>query len=207
MNAPATTILPKGYLQDAAGRLVPVDTVKAIDIERDKLVAEIVAKAKVLSNQIATFKGAAFGDIGAFVELSAEQYGTRVGGNKGNVSLMSFDGRFKVLRAISEHLRFDERLMAAKALIDECIHDWAQGSTPELQVLVNDAFNVDKQGNINTVRVLALRRLEIADERWQLAMKAISESIQVVGSKTYLRIYERDAKGEYQPIALDVSTA
>jgi hypothetical protein len=207
MNTPATTILPKGYLQDAAGRLVPVDTVKAIDIERDKLVAEIVAKAKVLSNQIATFKGAAFGDIGAFVELSAEQYGTRVGGNKGNVSLMSFDGRFKVLRAISEHLRFDERLMAAKALIDECIHDWAQGSTPELQVLVNDAFNVDKQGNINTVRVLALRRLEIADERWQLAMKAISESIQVVGSKTYLRIYERDAKGEYQPIALDVSTA
>jgi hypothetical protein len=207
MNTPATTILPKGYLQDAAGRLVPVDTVKAIDIERDKLVAEIVAKAKVLSNQIATFKGAAFGDIGAFVELSAEQYGTRVGGNKGNVTLMSFDGRYKVLRAISEHLRFDERLMAAKALIDECIHDWAQGSTPELQVLVNDAFNVDKQGNINTVRVLALRRLEIADERWQLAMKAISESIQVVGSKTYLRIYERDAKGEYQPIALDVSTA
>lgn len=207
MNAPATTILPKGYLQDAAGRLVPVDTVKAIDIERDKLVAEIVAKAKVLSNQIATFKAAAFGDIGAFVELSAEQYGTRVGGNKGNVTLISFDGRYKVLRAISEHLRFDERLMAAKALIDDCIHDWAQGSTPELQVLVNDAFNVDKQGNINTVRVLALRRLEIADERWQLAMKAISESIQVVGSKTYLRIYERDAKGEYQPIALDVSTA
>lgn len=205
MNTPV--IQPAGYMKDASGRLVPVETVKPIDIERDKLVAEIVAKAKVLSNQIATFKGAAFGDIGAFVELSAEQYGTRVGGNKGNVTLMSFDGRFKVLRAISEHLRFDERLMAAKALIDECIHDWAQGSTPELQVLVNDAFNVDKQGNINTVRVLALRRLEIADERWQLAMKAISESIQVVGSKTYLRIYERDAKGEYQPIALDVSTA
>lgn len=205
MNTPA--VLPKGYMQDASGRLVPVETVKAIDIERDKLVADIVAKAKTLSSQIATFKGAAFGDIGAFVELSAEQYGTRVGGNKGNVTLMSFDGRYKVLRAISEHLRFDERLMAAKGLIDECIHDWAQGSTPELQVLVNDAFNVDKQGNINTVRVLALRRLEIADERWQLAMKAISESIQVVGSKTYLRIYERDAKGEYQPIALDVSTA
>jgi len=205
MTTPA--VLPKGYMQDAAGRLVPAETVKAIDIERDKLVADIVAKAKTLSSQIATFKGAAFGDIGAFVELSAEQYGTRVGGNKGNVTLMSFDGRYKVLRAISEHLRFDERLMAAKALIDECIHDWAQGSTPELQVLVNDAFNVDKQGNINTVRVLALRRLEIADERWQLAMKAISESIQVVGSKTYLRIYERDVKGEYQPIALDVSTA
>lgn len=202
-----SAVLPKGYMQDAAGRLVPAETVKAIDIERDKLVTEIVAKAKVLSNQIASFKAAVFGDIGAFVELSAEQYDTRVGGNKGNVTLMSFDGRYKVLRAISEHLRFDERLMAAKALIDECIHDWAKGSSPELQVLVNDAFQVDKAGNINTVRVLSLRRLDIADERWQLAMRAISESLQVIGSKTYLRIYERDGRGGYQPIALDVSSA
>lgn len=201
------TLPHPGYMKNAVGHLVSVDMIKPIDIERDKLVAEIVAKSRVLNTQIRAFKTAVFEDIAAFVELSAEEYGVQIGGHKGNVALLSFDGRYKVLRAISEPIRFDERLQAAKALIDECITDWAQGTRPELQVLVNDAFKVDQQGNINTGRVLALRRLEIIDPRWQRAMKALSESVQVVDSKSYIRVYERDAKGEYHQIALDVSGA
>lgn len=207
MNTTTQTIPHPGYMKNAKGHLVAVDMIKAIDLERDKLVTEIVGKARVLNAQIREFKGSVFGDIAAFVQLSAEEYGVQIGGNKGNVALLSFDGRFKVLRAIAESIRFDERLQAAKALIDECITAWSAGSRPELQVLVNDAFKVDQQGNINTARVLVLRRLEIDDKRWQLAMKALSESVQVVDSKSYIRVYERDAKGEYQPIALDVSAA
>ncbi len=207
MNTTTQTIPHPGYMKNAKGHLVEVDMIKAIDLERDKLVTEIVGKARVLNAQIREFKGSVFGDIAAFVQLSAEEYGVQIGGNKGNVALLSFDGRFKVLRAIAESIRFDERLQAAKELIDECITAWSAGSRPELQVLVNDAFKVDQQGNINTARVLALRRLEIDDKRWQLAMKALSESVQVVDSKSYIRVYERDAKGEYQPIALDVSVA
>lgn len=206
MNAPET--IPTGYMQDQAGRLVPIDTVKPIDIERDKLVADIIGKARALNSQIATFKNAVFGDIAAFIELSAEQYGAKVGGQKGNVTLMSFDGRYKVQRAIAEHISFDERLQAAKALIDECITDWSQGSRPEIQVLVNNAFQVDKEGNINTGRVLGLRRMQISDDRWQRAMAAISEAVQVVGSKSYIRVYERIGDtGEYRAIALDVAGA
>lgn len=206
MNAPET--IPNGYMQDQAGRLVPVSTVKPIDIERDKLVADIIDKARALNGQIAAFKTAVFGDIAAFIELSAEQYGAKVGGQKGNVTLMSFDGRYKVQRAIAEHISFDERLQAAKSLIDECITDWSQGSRPEIQVLVNNAFQVDKEGNINTGRVLGLRRMQISDDRWQRAMSAISEAVQVVGSKSYIRVYERIGdSGEYRAIALDVAGA
>jgi hypothetical protein len=198
--------LPKGYMQDAAGRLVPIETIKPIDLARDSLVAEIMGKARLLNAQIAAFKGAVFGDIASFVELSGEEYGVKIGGNKGNVTLMSFDGRYKVQRAIAEYLSFDERLQAAKGLIDECITEWCQGSRPELQVLVNDAFQVDRAGNINTNRVLALRRLSIDDARWQRAMLAISEAVQVVGSKSYVRCYERVGDtGEYRAISLDVA--
>lgn len=206
MNTPET--IPNGYMQDQAGRLVPLSTVKPIDIERDKLVADIIDKARDLNGQIAAFKTAVFGDIAAFIELSAEQYGAKVGGQKGNVTLMSFDGRYKVQRAIAEHISFDERLQAAKSLIDECITDWSQGSRPEIQVLVNNAFQVDKEGNINTGRVLGLRRMQISDDRWQRAMSAISEAVQVVGSKSYIRVYERIGdSGEYRAIALDVAGA
>jgi hypothetical protein len=72
-------------------------------------------------------------------------------------------------------------------------------------MLVNDAFQVDKAGKINTARVLGLRRLEIHDPDWQKAMQAITESLQVTGTKQYLRFYERDANGEYQQIPLNVA--
>ena len=54
---------------------------------------------------------------------------------------------------------------------------------------------------------LALRRLDIRDEKWQKAMQAISESLQVVGSKEYIRFYERVGDSDqYQPISLDLAT-
>ena len=200
--------VPPGYMKNPAGHLVPIETIRPIDLARDELVKEIVGKARRLNGHIGEFKGAAFADIAAFVQLSAEEYQVKIGGQKGNVTLLSFDGRYKVQRAISETLAFDERLQAAKALIDECITDWAQTSRPEIKVLVSDAFQVDKEGNINTGRVLGLRRLAITDDRWLRAMQAIGEAIQVVGSKSYVRVYERIGDtGEYQQIPLDVAAA
>ena len=200
--------IPDGYMQDSAGRLVPLSAIRPIDIERDKLVHEIVEKARKVNCVLADFKATTFGDIAAFVSLSAEQYKVKIGGQKGNVTLMSFDGRYKVQRAIAETISFDERLQAAKAKIDECITDWSQGSRDEIKVLVNDAFQVDKEGNINTGRVLGLRRMQIDDERWANAMAAISEAVQVVGSKSYIRVYERIGdSGEYKPVALDIAGA
>lgn len=195
-----------GYLENASGHLVPIDKVRPIDLARDELVREIVEKAKALSANIGEFKVATFADIAAFVQLSAEQYGAKIGGNKGNVTLLSYDGRYKVQRAISETISFDERLQAAKALIDECITDWAASSRPEIKVLVGDAFQVDKNNNINTGRVLGLRRLDIQDERWLRSMQAIGEALQVVGSKSYVRVYERVGDtGEYRSIPLDIA--
>lgn len=197
---------PSGYMTDAQGRLVPVEMVKEIDLERDALVREIVERALTLSKRLAEFKTQAMGDIGAFVELSAEKYGARVGGAKGNVQISTFDGEYKVRRDIAETLQFDERLQAAKALIDECLHEWTEGAGPEIRMLINDAFQVDKAGNINTNRVLGLRRLAISHEKWQQAMQAISDSLQIAGSKAYLRIYKRQHDGSYRLVNLDLAT-
>lgn len=202
---PAATI-PAGYRQDAQGRLIHESLIKPIDQARDQLVQQFVDKAVKLKKELAQFKAEAFGDIEAFIELSAEQYGTTIGGKKGNVTLLSFDGRYKIQRAVQEAIAFDERLQAARALIDECLRDWTEGARPEVVTLVNDAFRTDQNGDIRTARVLALRRLEISDERWQRAMTAISEACQVVGSKSYIRLYERVGETkEYRPISLDIA--
>jgi len=92
-------------------------------------------------------------------------------------------------------------------LIDECAAEWVQGARSEVRVLVNEAFRTDKAGEISTGRVLGLRRLEIQDERWQRAMQAISEAVQVVGSKSYVRVYERIGDSDqYAPIPLDIAS-
>lgn len=198
----------KEYWRDAKGNLTPAELVKEIDKARDALVHEWVERGRDLSKAISHFKEGIFGDVQAFIELSAEKYGAKVGGNKGNVTLFSYDGKYKIQRAINESLQFDERIQAAKVLIDECLNEWSEGSRPELKALIERAFNVDKEGNLNTSRILGLRRVEIQDERWQNAMQAISESVQVVSSKAYVRLYERVGEtDQYVPIALDVAGA
>ena len=103
-------------------------------------------------------------------------------------------------------MQFDERIQAAKSLIDECLNEWSAGSRPELRTLIERAFNVDKEGNLSTSRILGLQRVEIKDERWLKAMQAISESVQVVSSKSYVRLYERIGDSDqWQPIALDMA--
>ena len=198
----------KEYWRDAKGNLTPAELVKEIDKARDALVHEWVKRGRNLSKAISHFKEGIFGDVQAFIELSAEKYGAKVGGNKGNVTLFSYDGKYKIQRAINESLQFDERIQAAKVLIDECLNEWSEGSRPELKALIERAFNVDKEGNLNTSRILGLRRVEIQDSRWQNAMQAISESVQVVSSKAYVRLYERVGEtDQYVPIALDVAGA
>ena len=124
----------------------------------------------------------------------------------GNVTLVSFDGRYKVVRQMAEHIVFDERLQAAKLLIDECIQAWAKGSNANIKVLVNDAFQVDREGKISTGRVLGLRRLDIDDDKWSQAMRAIADSMNVSGTKPYIRFYERNERsGEYVAISLDMA--
>ncbi|MEY0579787.1 DUF3164 family protein [Providencia manganoxydans] len=201
-------VIPEGYWVDPKGRLVPESTIKDIDKERDQLVKEIVGLAVALNTQLTQFKARSFADIQAFIDLSGEKYGTNVGGAKGNVTLYSYDGRFKIQRAMQDRIAFDERLQAAKQLIDACLMDWTEGARPEVHAIISQAFSTDKEGEINPARVLALRRYEFNDPRWTSAMNAISDALQVIGSKSYIRVYERVGDtDQYKPIPLDISAA
>lgn len=197
---------PQGYWVDAKGVLTPESLIKDIDRTRDNLVQEIIGRALELNKALSEFKLSGFADIGAFVDLSANEYGVSLGGKKGNVTLYSFDGRYKIQRAMQDRIAFDERLQAAKSLIDECLSDWTEGARPEIHAIINRAFQTEKEGEVNTGAVLALRRLEIDDERWSKAMQAIGEAVQVVGSRSYIRVYERVGDSDqYRPISLDIA--
>lgn len=200
--------IPANYWPDAKGALFHVSKVKPIDKDRTKVVTDLCEGAKALSAQIAGFKLAAAQAFEEFIARSADEYKVVLRGSKGkgNVTLATFSGNYKIVRQVSDTLVFDERLQVAEQLIGECIQDWSRGSKAEIKALVNSAFQVDKAGKISTSRVLSLNKIDIDDLRWLKAMQAINDSMRVASSKSYTRYYERDERsGEYVPIILDVA--
>ena len=203
--ATASTI-PPGYWQDASGNLIPESKVKDIDKLRHQVVTDLCHMAKQRRDGLAEFKAKAMQEVAALVATSMEQYGVKTGGEKGNVTLTSFDGKFKLVRQMQDRLVFGEQLLAAKALIDECVQAWSKDANDNIRALVNHAFQTDKEGKINTGRVLGLRSLDIQDEAWKQAMQAIADSTKTASTTPYVRFYERDeGTGEYKAISLDVA--
>lgn len=199
--------LPGKHRTNAAGHLVPEELIDELDKLRDDSVAAIVRSAQALQQQMAAFKIQTFADIETFMQISAERYNTTWGGKKGNVTLLSYDGRYKVCLAVADRIAFGEQLQIAKELVDKCIHTWTNGSNARVRALIEHAFQTDKQGKINTGRVLNLMSLKIDDdEAWTNAMKALRDSINVVATAKYVRIYERIGKtDQYKQISLDMS--
>jgi extradiol dioxygenase family protein len=197
---------PEGYMQNSSGHLVPVEHVSDYDKLKDQTVVKIIDSAIFMQKQLREFKTAVMADIYAMIEIAHEKYQAKHGGKKGNISLTSFDGHLKVVLNVSEFMTFDERLTVAKSLVDECLKEWTEGARPEIQTIVNAAFEVDNKGNISTTKVLSLLKLEFSDEKWKRAMKAIKESLTVQHSKKYVRFYRRiGLEDKWEAIPLDIA--
>ncbi|QLV87817.1 DUF3164 family protein [Citrobacter sp. RHBSTW-00678] len=200
-----TAINQDEYMKDRKGRLVPINQISDYDLAMDSFVREQVAAAKVKSADLSDFKQRAFDECYAWLDLVAEKYGRTRGGAKGNVTFPTFDGSQQVTIRVQETLTFGPELQIAKELIDECVTEWSEGANANLRAIISDAFQVDKEGQLNTGRILSLRRVKIQDERWIKAMEAISESLLVAVSKTYINFREKDKDGKLVNIPLDIA--
>lgn len=198
--------VPDGYMRNALGHLVPIEQVREQDKLRDQVARELAAAAAEINRALTEFKRKALADIADLVRISGERYDVTLGGQKGNVSVTSYDGRFKVQRSVAERIAFTEELEAAKELVNHCIDRWSEGANRNIRALVDRAFRTDTKGQIKTTAVLELLRLEIDDDEWIRAMNAIKDSIQSTGTSTYVRVYERIGDSDqYRPIPLDLA--
>lgn len=203
-----TMIDGEEYLPDAKGSLVPVALVKPQHLLEDEMVRKIMGYAIALSDQVSRFKEHTFDDLGAFEAMLLQEYGSTVGGAKGNKTLTSHDGLFRIQVQVADNIVFGSELQIAKGLVDECLNEWAQGSRDEIRAIVTRAFNTDKAGQINRSEIFMLLRLEITDPRWQQAMRAIRDAMRVEGSKTYIRCHRRErCDAPWQAVTIDLAKA
>lgn len=198
----------KLWMTDPRGALVPLEMVKEADRTQDTAVRHLVAAAEAMALVIQEFKEKAFSDVDALQALLGEKYQARVGGAKGNITLTSFDGLMKVQVQVADHKSYGPELQTAKALIDECIEEWSGDSRAEIRALVMNAFNAEKEGQINRGALQGLLRLNITDDRWLRAMQAIRDAEKIIGSKRFIRFSTRPtSKSAWSTIVLDVATA
>ncbi len=181
--------------------------IKPADKLEDETVRGVMGHAQKLSDQIARFQGHTFDDLDSFDALLAQDYGVkRKGGAKGNKTYMSFDGLMKVQVQVADYIDFGPQLQIAKELIDECLNEWASDTRPEIRTLITRAFNTDKAGQINRADIFMLMRLEVDDERWQRAVNAMRDAMRVVGSKTYVRFYQRkNIEAGWKAVTIDLA--
>jgi len=202
-------------LQDAKGRLCPIDIVKNIDLARDKLVNSRNRRALELSALIEQFKAETFADIDAFIEISNSEHGAKIGvvsenskkkAWKGNIQLINYNATQKINLKINDKIAFNEKLNNAMEKLQGLIKAHSSDIDDIIKVLINEAFRVDKTGFIDTQKVLELRRYKIDHPVWKSAMDDIAESIQIVGSKSYLQFFQRETpESEWQAIPLDIA--
>ncbi|MDO5631111.1 MAG: DUF3164 family protein [Paracoccus sp. (in: a-proteobacteria)] len=192
MDQIITSGTDRTHMTDSKGRAVPVEMVSEVDQLIDQTVAKIAEFAEELSAQVARFKGHTYDDVNTTLELMAEKYGVKRGGQKGNVTLTSFDGCTKVEVQVADNIVFGPELQIAKQLVDEYIAEFSDGLPPEIEMLMNHGFQVNKVGTVNREALYSLRRLPIKHPIWDRAMEAIGDSMRVVGSKEYVRISRRE---------------
>lgn len=195
----------KTYYKKANGTLVPEDQVKDSDRLRDQFVLEAAEKIMDIRTQMIRVKAEILDDIEAFMQTMSESYGVKLGGEKGNLSFTSFDGRVQLKYYRNDYLTFNEGIHIAKKLIDEFLEDITKDSSRSIKQIVNSAFNL-KQGRMDVKAILKLREINETDPRWVKAMQIIDESKQWNEGSRALRLYIRGKTGEMELVPMDFTS-
>lgn len=194
----------KGNWLDGAGQPIPVKYVDKVAKKRDAVVARIVKKAISEELRLMAMKRDFMAEIDAYLDWLVAEKGGEALNDGGNYVLSSFSQHQRVTLKIQKFLELDERIHLVKQKIDSCLTRWSQGGNSNLKAVVFEAFKVDQQGRLDTMRVLSLRRLKINDSEWKEAMKLLTEAISVSGSKAYIIIEERkDRRSNWRTVRLN----
>ena len=110
---------------------------------------------------------------------------------KGNLSLVSFDGRRKVKLSVAEYVSVGPEIVAAQALMDECLERWTRGAGREVKALIEQAFTPNTEGKLSVSALLRLRRIAIEDPQWRAMQHAIADAMRPAGTAEYVRLYRR----------------
>lgn len=171
------------------------------------ITVKMVDGARALRDLIAEQKRQFMADADLYVRSMLALYNANPTGKRGGFNIASFDDLMKVEFSVTDYRAVDGAVVAAQALVSEVLNDLTDQLEPWVRDLLNNAFNRDeKTGKINVDHLQNLRKVDIPHPKWPDACEAISDSIRIAGSRSYLRFYERENRDkEWRAVVLQFS--
>lgn len=190
---------------DPKGNAIPMKYVDIIDKMTDRMVMKVFKQALKASEELKKLHSMALAGSEELMNATSKKYNVTIRTAKGNKRFTDFSNTIRLDITIGDFIDFDERLNTAKALIDKCIEKWSEDADDKIKLLINNAFKVDKKGNLDKHAIMGLRNLAIKDTEWKKAMELITDSIRVIDRKAYLKFSSKDDNGNWHGIPLDIS--
>lgn len=175
---------------------------KAYETLRDETVKELVEGAKALNDMLSKFKSKSYASIGALYEM-LQEHSDRHANGKGNVTLDSSCGNYRIMFRRHDATRFDERSTQAEAhILDFLTAEYPEGSP------TNKAIRIlleRKTGQLDKNNVLKLFKMkdDFDNENWRKGIDLLQESIVPDHTKYYAQFFYRSGDMEWLPIVLE----
>lgn len=191
---------------DESGVSIPVSRVTKTEKKVERYSAAILKKAIKLNADLKAFKQDVTircAEIADAILADLKSGATR----KGNFTFYSFNRHIKIVVDVQERIDFDDlTIEAAKDKLEEFLDEKIE-SEPMVKELVLTAFNKSR-GKLDVKKVLSLLkyREKVNDSRFSEALDLIEKAIRRPQSKSYFRIWQKDATGEYELVDLNFSS-
>lgn len=193
--------------KDETGLNIPTSRLTKAEKLKEKYSATLYNKAKNVSAKLSEFKTQIAEMCQEVFDAHMDEANVKTTG-KGNFIWYNFDHSIKIEVSVSERIGFDDlEIAACKSKLDEFLDLNVQTKDDFIKALVLDAFETSK-GKLDAKKVMSLLRhkSKITSPLFQEAMVLLEKSIRRPESKTYFRIWGKDAEGKYQNIDLNFSS-
>lgn len=200
----------KNTWTDETGLEIPVSRITKAEKTREREAAKIIKSAEKIHGLLANFKKD-LADVCHRVWLETLQEAGVETSGKGNHTWYNFDRSIKIERSVSDRIDFDDALIsAAKEKFDEFLEANTATVDQFIRALIMDAFTTHR-GQLDPKRIMNLikHKSKISAKKYpnyHEAVDLIEKSIRRPSSRTYFRVFNRDASGNYRSIDLNFSS-
>ncbi len=194
---------PEGFVYDASGNLIARCNIPASELRKDAFVAGLLAQVKEQKKQLEAFKQNLFQAFEAFRVEMLEQFGTKLHarGTGDNVTMFSFDGRFKITYKSAKQKTLGPEHDVSRQLARDWFSSQRDNLPHDALIMVQDFVT----GDASVSKTIKFMNWDIQDETLLKAQEAAKDALLVIGSKSYFNFYERDEEGEYHQVHLNFS--
>ena len=174
----------------------------------DEELAAAIPELVTLSAGIKTVKDTVFGNFAAIIDMKAELFGTKDGGQYSHTFTNS-DSTLRLTLGVNTVDGYRDTVEDGITMVRGYIESLA--TDDKTQALVSAVLRLlsrDGQGNLKASRVLQLRKMaeESGDEQFLEGVKIIEESYQPSITRRYIRAQRKDPKtGAWRNIPLGIT--